>query len=42
MKLDEANHREEALSSGAEILPDGIKSLMSVIAKVMTKTSYYI
>ena len=42
MKLDEANHSEEALSSGAEILPDGIKSLMSVIAKVMTKTSYYI
>ena len=34
MKLDEANHSEEALSSGAEILPDGIKSLMSVILRL--------
>lgn len=42
MKLDEAQHSEEALKSGAEILPEGIKNLMSVVAKVMTKTSYYI
>ena len=42
MKIDEAKHSDEALDSGAEILPDGIKSLMGVIAKVMTKTSYYV
>ena len=42
MKIDEAKHSDEALDSGAELLPDGIKSLMGVIAKVMTKTSYYV
>ena len=42
MQIDESKHSEEALESGAENLPEGLKSVMSVIAKVMTKTSYYI
>ena len=42
MQVDESKHSEEALESGAENLPEGLKSVMSVIAKVMTKTSYYI
>ena len=42
MRIDEAQHSQEALESGAENLPEGIKRLMSVIAKVMTKSSYYI
>ena len=42
MKEDESKHSEEALESGAENLPEGIKILMSVVAKVMTKTSYYV
>tara|TARA_X000000368_G_C22911942_1_gene659003 strand:+ start:257 stop:886 length:630 start_codon:yes stop_codon:yes gene_type:complete len=42
MKEDESKHSEEALESGAENLPEGIKVLMSVVAKVMTKTSYYV
>ena len=42
MRIDEAQHSEEALESGAEILPEGVKKIMSLIAKVMTKSSYYI
>ena len=42
MRIDEAQHSQEALESGAENLPEGIKRLMSVIARVMTKSSYYI
>jgi len=42
MKEDESKHSEEALESGAENLPEGIKIFMSVVAKVMTKTSYYV
>ena len=42
MRIDEAQHSEEALESGAEILPEGVKKIMSLIAKVMTKSSYYV
>ena len=42
MQVDESKHSEEALESGAENLPEGLKKVMSVIAKVMTRTSYYI
>lgn len=42
MQIDESKHSEEALESGAENLPEGLKMVMSLIAKVMTKTSYYI
>lgn len=42
MRIDEAQHSEEALESGAEILSEGVKKIMSLIAKVMTKSSYYV
>ena len=42
MREDESKHSEEALESGAEELPERIKTLMSIVAKVMTKTSYYV
>ena len=42
MQIDESKHSEEALESGAENLPEGLKKVMSLIAKVMTRTSYYI
>ena len=42
MAIDEAHHSEEALQSGATDLPDNVKKLMSGVAKVMTKSSYYI
>jgi ubiquinone biosynthesis monooxygenase Coq7 len=42
MRIDEAKHSQDALDSGAENLPEGVKKLMAVIAKVMTKSSYYI
>jgi ubiquinone biosynthesis monooxygenase Coq7 len=42
MRIDEVQHSEEALESGAEILPEGVKKIMSLIAKVMTKSSYYV
>ena len=42
MRIDEAQHSEGALESGAEILPEGVKKIMSLIAKVMTKSSYYV
>ena len=42
MRIDEAQHSEEAIESGAEILPEGVKKIMSLIAKVMTKSSYYV
>lgn len=42
MQIDESKHSEEALESGAENLPESLKMVMSLIAKVMTKTSYYI
>ena len=42
MAIDEAHHSEEALESGAAELPDNVKKLMGIIAKVMTKTSYHI
>ena len=42
MSADEAKHSQEALDSGAENLPEGVKKLMSIVAKVMTKSSYYV
>ena len=42
MSADEAKHSQEALDSGAENLPEGVKKLMAIIAKVMTKSSYYV
>ena len=42
MRIDEEKHSQDALDAGAEILPNGIKGLMSKVAKVMTDSSYHI
>ena len=42
MRIDEEQHSHDALEAGAEILPDEIKDLMSMVAKVMTNSSYHI
>lgn len=42
MEKDEAKHRDEAIKAGAKELPDLIKKGMSLVAKVMVKTSYWI
>jgi ubiquinone biosynthesis monooxygenase Coq7 len=42
MQEDEAFHAQTALSAGGVELPEGIKQLMSVVASIMTKTSYHI
>jgi 3-demethoxyubiquinol 3-hydroxylase len=42
MQLDEAHHRDDALTSGAAILPAWIKKLMSLSAGIMVKTAYWI
>lgn len=41
MKTDEENHATLAVESGAVELPYFIKQLMSIVSKVMTKSSYY-
>ena len=40
MREDELNHASKAETSGAEVLPNGIKRLMNLTSKVMTKTAY--
>ncbi|EKD70159.1 MAG: hypothetical protein ACD_46C00618G0001 [uncultured bacterium] len=40
MEQDEAKHRQEAIDSGAHVLPDFIKKLMSLTSKIMVKTAY--
>ncbi|MES2899599.1 MAG: 2-polyprenyl-3-methyl-6-methoxy-1,4-benzoquinone monooxygenase [Pseudomonadota bacterium] len=42
MKSDEAAHGQAALQLGAEEAPAPVKAAMSVMAKVMTTTAYYI
>lgn len=42
MKLDEATHADKANHAGAETLPSVVKKLMSLTAKVMTSTAYYV
>lgn len=42
MQLDEAHHRDDAITSGAAILPLWIKKLMGLSASVMVKTAYWI
>ena len=42
MKVDEAEHAEQALQAGAKELPEVVKRIMSQVAKVMTKTAYHI
>ncbi len=42
MRIDEDTHAEEAKEAGASELPQEVKKGMSLVAKVMTSTSYYI
>lgn len=42
MREDEDMHAKKAKDSGAKELPDEIKEGMSLVAKLMTSTSYYI
>lgn len=42
MHKDELHHREQAISAGAEELPESVKAAMGVISKVMTKSSYFV
>ena len=42
MQLDEAHHRDDALTSGAAVLPSWIKQLMGLSASIMVKTAYWI
>lgn len=42
MKADEAEHASMAYDAGAAELPAPIKSLMTLVSKVMTKTAYYL
>ena len=42
MHLDEASHADKAIAAGAAELPRGIKKLMGLMSKVMTRTAYWI
>lgn len=41
MRLDEAEHRDEAVKSGAAELPGWIKKIMGLTSRVMVKTAYW-
>lgn len=40
MHIDEAHHRQMAITAGAAELPPPVKGLMGLMSKVMTKTAY--
>lgn len=42
MHDDEAHHRDQALAAGGAALPAPVQGLMSLVSKVMTKTSYVV
>lgn len=42
MILDEVDHAETAARLGARSLPSGVKLAMRVVARVMTRTAYYV
>lgn len=42
MLLEEANHKQAALDSGAHIFPRSVTTLMAQISKVMTASTYWI
>lgn len=42
MRSDEQAHAESAVDAGAADLPEPIKFLMSMVSKLMTRSSYYI
>jgi len=42
MQQDEAHHRDDAMQSGAVVLPGWVKKMMGIISKVMVKTAYWV
>jgi 3-demethoxyubiquinol 3-hydroxylase len=42
MREDELHHATTAETAGAETLPKGVKRLMNLTSKIMTKTAYHI
>jgi len=42
MRDDEAKHATTALQAGATELPEGVKALMRIAARVMTRTAYWV
>ena len=42
MRLDEAEHATHAIAAGGAELPSAIKKAMTLMSKVMTKTTYHI
>ncbi|MCD6039232.1 MAG: coq7 [Gammaproteobacteria bacterium] len=42
MRLDELDHRDEALKAGAPSLPGPVKKAMSILSKIMVKTAYWV
>ncbi len=42
MTEDEAHHRHQALEAGGTELPAPVKGLMSAVARIMTRTAYWI
>lgn len=42
MKKDEAKHAHMAEEEGAKELPFAVKNLMSVVSKIMTRSTYYL
>ncbi|MBA3661375.1 MAG: 2-polyprenyl-3-methyl-6-methoxy-1,4-benzoquinone monooxygenase [Gammaproteobacteria bacterium] len=42
MEQDENQHRQDAILSGAKILPDAVKKAMAMTSKIMVKTTYWI
>lgn len=42
MQIDEAQHHDDAIQSGAVTLPPFIKKLMSLTAKIMVKTAFWV
>ena len=42
MKLDEDQHRTNALSRGGMDFPKPFKSIMMAVSKVMTRTTYWV
>jgi ubiquinone biosynthesis monooxygenase Coq7 len=42
MNQDELHHRDTALQAGGADLPKPVKTIMGIISKVMTKTSYVV
>jgi ubiquinone biosynthesis monooxygenase Coq7 len=42
MQVDETQHRDDAIQSGAALLPPVIKRLMSLTARIMVKTAFWV